>query len=282
MTERRFELRDSCPVCHTPATRSRHEGPEFRRCSRCDLRYRTQVMISDSRQSWDADYYSDPRIVEHHARRMSAFHEIERVLHRFVPGRGRLLDLGCGLGVFLEIAEGAGWEVVGVEASAAAVEHARRRVRGRILHGDFLDLDERESFDAVTCLDVLRTAPRPMATLRRALRALRPGGVVAVRDTNGTWQARSRARSRSQSLAHQYAQQWPARTMAWTLAEAGFVDAVVLPSPVFLEGREPWPRLQLKRVLSVVSTAVYALSRRVIAPNVLAVARRPPAGDGSE
>ena len=48
---------------------------------------------------------------------------------------GRLLDVGCGNGLFLEKMRNLGWEVVGVETDEKAVEVARKRFGLDIYHG---------------------------------------------------------------------------------------------------------------------------------------------------
>jgi len=50
---------------------------------------------------------------------------------------GRLLEVGCGEGDFLELAEAAGWNVAGIEYSQAACDQARQRLKsGRIICGE--------------------------------------------------------------------------------------------------------------------------------------------------
>jgi len=48
-----------------------------------------------------------------------------------------LLEIGCGEGDFLELAETSGWNVTGIEYSQAACEQARQRLKsGQILSGE--------------------------------------------------------------------------------------------------------------------------------------------------
>ncbi len=42
---------------------------------------------------------------------------------------GRLLDIGCGYGFFLKIAEEKGWEAVGVDLDPKGVAYAKERLR---------------------------------------------------------------------------------------------------------------------------------------------------------
>jgi 2-polyprenyl-3-methyl-5-hydroxy-6-metoxy-1,4-benzoquinol methylase len=96
------------------------------------------------------------------------------------PSAPRLLDLGCGTGVFLDEARSAGFDVEGVEVSAYAADQAR--ARGLVVHGAPLDTIDFASadFDVVTLWDVIEHVPDPMATLEQAAAALRRGGVLAL------------------------------------------------------------------------------------------------------
>jgi SAM-dependent methyltransferase len=97
------------------------------------------------------------------------------------PGT-RLLDIGCGAGGALLVARQAGAEVAGLDASAAMVEEARRRLPGaRVEIGEMEELPFADaSFDAVTAFNALQFAANPVKVLRDARRVVRPAGVVAV------------------------------------------------------------------------------------------------------
>jgi SAM-dependent methyltransferase len=93
--------------------------------------------------------------------------------------KGRLLDHGCATGIFLQEAAGAGWDVMGVEASAAAREViARESPDLKVIAPDDLLGLPRHSFDAITMFDNFCYLHDPLGALRRFRALLRPGGVV--------------------------------------------------------------------------------------------------------
>ncbi len=104
-----------------------------------------------------------------------------RRIERWAGGRGRLLDVGCGRGLFLRRMRRAGWDVAGVEADAdvarAISETHGLDVRAGDPDGwDFPD----GSFDAVTFHHVLEHVPRPMDMIGRCRRLLRDGGLLVA------------------------------------------------------------------------------------------------------
>jgi 2-polyprenyl-3-methyl-5-hydroxy-6-metoxy-1,4-benzoquinol methylase len=96
-------------------------------------------------------------------------------------GEGRLLDFGCGGGSYLERMARQGWQVTGVDASAAAVARVRRdlgldAVVGSLPHPRFAA----ESFDVITMWHSLEHVHAPLDVLRHARRLLAPGGKLVV------------------------------------------------------------------------------------------------------
>ncbi|MEX2221172.1 MAG: class I SAM-dependent methyltransferase [Candidatus Rokuibacteriota bacterium] len=87
--------------------------------------------------------------------------------YRRLPGR--LLDVGCGTGVFVCAAQDGGWEATGVDASAWAVAMGGQRCpRARFRAGLLSEIDfPAGSFDVVTLWDVLEHVPRPVETLEK-------------------------------------------------------------------------------------------------------------------
>jgi 2-polyprenyl-3-methyl-5-hydroxy-6-metoxy-1,4-benzoquinol methylase len=96
----------------------------------------------------------------------------------------RLLDMGCGNGEFLLKARSAGWDVVGVDFDAKAVEVARsRRLDVRLGGVEKLDPAE-EQFDAITLAHVIEHVHHPLEMLKACYKLLRPGGFLWLETPN--------------------------------------------------------------------------------------------------
>jgi SAM-dependent methyltransferase len=97
--------------------------------------------------------------------------------------RGRLLDVGCGAGLFLRRMRDLGWEVSGVEPdpTAAAIAAQGFPVAVGTLEQARLPAGY---FDVVTMSHVIEHLPNPVTTLRECCRILKPGGVLLIYTPN--------------------------------------------------------------------------------------------------
>jgi 2-polyprenyl-3-methyl-5-hydroxy-6-metoxy-1,4-benzoquinol methylase len=106
---------------------------------------------------------------------------------------GRLLDVGCGLGYFVEgIRRHSGWSVSGVEFSAEAVAHARGHLQLDVHQGELAECGfPPHSFDFIHVNNVLEHVRDPRGFLTEARRLLKPGGLFYLSVPNGVVDCRN-------------------------------------------------------------------------------------------
>lgn len=107
---------------------------------------------------------------------------------RFLPAvpNGRLLDVGCGSGEWLQTMRGLGWQGEGVDFDEAAVKVGRQRglaVRcGTVQQQNYPS----ESFDAIILNHVIEHVPEPVGTVSECRRILKRGGKLVLCTPNSS------------------------------------------------------------------------------------------------
>lgn len=105
---------------------------------------------------------------------------IERL--RLNPRKVRLLDIGCGGGVFLSALKDQGVKARGLEINPAQVRYCQNI--GLEVTGTPLSEELDRSYDVITMFDVLEHLSEPVATIREAQRKLKPGGYLIAYTPN--------------------------------------------------------------------------------------------------
>jgi 2-polyprenyl-6-hydroxyphenyl methylase/3-demethylubiquinone-9 3-methyltransferase len=104
----------------------------------------------------------------------------------------RVLDVGCGGGILSDSMARKGAQVVGIDlankalrvAQLHALEANTPNVEYREVSVEALALQEPESFDAVTCMEMLEHVPDPESVIRACSRLVKPQGHVFISTIN--------------------------------------------------------------------------------------------------
>lgn len=178
----------ACPGCRSEGTHRNLEsrGPSDRlECGSCGLQFwwplaRASAEWYGMHGTTTADW-CDSLVRPGH----------QRFLTRPPLRSGRLLDIGCGHGLFLSLArDKGGIDAWGLDWDIRAVEFGRQYRRLEHLYAQSIEgfqAAERVGlFDAVTIFEVLEHQDDPAAFLNRAAAVLKPGGVLAGSVPNRT------------------------------------------------------------------------------------------------
>jgi SAM-dependent methyltransferase len=94
---------------------------------------------------------------------------------------GTLLDMGCSSGAFLESLKGEEWRLHGIEMSTEFAKIAEAKSGAKVFVGDILEAPfRRESFDVITCFDVLEHLYEPRRVMAKVGEWLKPSGIFYV------------------------------------------------------------------------------------------------------
>lgn len=185
----RFErIQRACPVCEERDFNKifSKAGLEFVKCRGCGLVYINPQPTDDEISAlYSKDYYkpwgldTDSSAVAE--MKIATFDDKLSVVERFAK-KGRVLDIGCATGFFLEAANKKGWEVFGVEISPYSAAIAQERFgKDRVFNGPLEAASyPEESFDAVFMSDLVEHIKELDPFLREVFRIVRTNGVIAI------------------------------------------------------------------------------------------------------
>lgn len=114
------------------------------------------------------------------------FEDKRNTLEQLLPSDSRrILDIGCGNGLFLKYYQRHGWEVMGIEPSTAMAKYAEE-IGIPVINNAIENIvpDSLEKFDVVNLSFVLEHVSDPKAVLSWANSVLNPGGVVLIEVPN--------------------------------------------------------------------------------------------------
>ncbi len=110
---------------------------------------------------------------------------VESVLPLLPEIPGTLLDVGCGVGALVSLANKIGWNAVGVDTSPKAVELAKKELNLDILSDRLENCSFKpESFDVIVLLAVLEHVFEPLTMMKQVKSLLKPGGTVIFSTPN--------------------------------------------------------------------------------------------------
>ena len=201
-------------------------------------------------------------------------------------GSGRLIEVGCGEGDFLVLAEADGWQVTGVEYSPDACKKARQRLKhGDVLCGELQPAGlAAEQFDLCVISDVLEHVRCPLDFLQEIHRVLKPGGTLFVATPSiDSWSARF-LRQKWMEFKTEHLIYFDRQTLQTALFKSGFRDVIVQPGWKILNfdyvkkhfERFPVPVITpaLKFGARILPKGAQLRHRRVVASGILAFSRK--------
>lgn len=153
---------------------------QINRCLGCGLVYSSPIF---DRHEVEALYAESPHgnvVAGEEGNVRRTMRHYYRLARPFLPGRHRILDIGCDVGFLLDIAREDGFqELYGIEPVPTAARVAAT-VPGAVVSGEFYEqvVYPAGHFDLISLVHVLDHLIDPLEALARALVQLRPGGII--------------------------------------------------------------------------------------------------------
>jgi len=155
---------------------------EFVECSKCGLIYQNPRPTSASIAKYYPESYSPHHKKGYFGKILRDFSYEKKCVLDYLQS-GKLLDVGCASGYFLNIMQKSSMlDVTGVELSPIASQKARDDFGVNVFTGDLLSVNfPDEQYDVVTMWNVLEHVYYPVDTICEVWRILKPGGYFVVR-----------------------------------------------------------------------------------------------------
>lgn len=230
--------RPPCPLCSTRDVAVQGVSfPPYRavRC-RCGFWYLSpRLAETEMHRTYRDDRYFEGEglgyssyLAQEPTLRRTFVHLLDTLERRSMTG-GRLLEVGCAYGFFLDEARGRFDRCEGTELSEAAAHAAESRV-DRVRLGGLEQLAPDERFDVAACIHVIEHVYDPLAFVRRIREHLSPGGflILATPDMGGFWR-RLQGRRWPFYKMPEHVTYFDRRSLARLLELGGYVDVQPLP-----------------------------------------------------
>lgn len=173
---------ESCDLCQRPGVFYAHAG-RYRvlRCRRCGLLWTDPLAYQDTPRD-TSDRVAQIYLAHAEAQAKRFRHQLDLTISKAGwsdTDRLRVLEVGTGLGFFLDVCEERGIAAEGCDIDARRVEYANRR-RQRVRLGTLDASYDAAAFDAVFAFNLIEHLAHPRDFLSQARRVLKPGGVLAL------------------------------------------------------------------------------------------------------
>jgi SAM-dependent methyltransferase len=242
------------PLLRTP------QGYHVVRCAGCGLLYRNPGVRPERLGDLYAGRYGRFLTGEYARDRERRY---RLVMDAFAPlfadgGGRRLLDFGCGAGLFLELASERGFEGYGVDLSRDAVQRARERPSGAHAYfGAPRDVPEIAAggFDLVTMWSVLAHLATPVEDLRLLRSLLTGDGALLILTVNANSLLLKANGRRWSGFTPNHLKFYSPSTLPLLLRRAGFAAVVMRPmaNDLVEAGVAPLSARQERRLRGVVA-----------------------------
>lgn len=198
---------------------------DVRECINCGLVFVTPLPeISKLKDHYSDFFFTEKFDYVESGKIWERFYELNLEYIERIKNKGRLLEIGCGLGHFLSIAKRKGWDASGVELSEFASNYAKEQFGLNIFNGllekaKFPD----NHFDVVALWATLEHLIDPVKELIEICRILSPGGLLVLSvPNNNSFHTRVLGMQNTDMKHFEHNYQFPFNTLKILLDKTGF------------------------------------------------------------
>ena len=173
---------NKCLICNSKAfiNLDDYADHHLSRCKECGFVFAKKIPSSAELEEHYKGYgrndYLSPITIKRYNELLNTFEKYRKT--------NKLLDVGCGIGYFLEVAKDRGWDVYGTEYTDEAIQICSSK--GINMEKGILNPNnyESEEFDIITSFEVIEHINNPIDELTNFHKLLRKEGLVYVTTPN--------------------------------------------------------------------------------------------------
>jgi 2-polyprenyl-3-methyl-5-hydroxy-6-metoxy-1,4-benzoquinol methylase len=195
---------EECWYCHSQkfSPRYQYEDCAIYRCKTCDFMWLyPRPVLEDLKLVYDQNYFANQNFFENKneylygyndylAERFNKQYSYSNLVKEFKNKFDRTrtgkkeqlkwLDIGCGLGLLLDVAFDNHFEPAGVEFNPSAVEFIKSKYTFEIHQGDLLDVEFPKKYDVISVMDVIEHFVDPITVMKYLRKYINEGGYCVL------------------------------------------------------------------------------------------------------
>lgn len=161
------------------------DGFKIMKCNKCGLVFRNAVLSpQEISQLYSSDYFNKEQedyFLKNEEIKIKDFTKRIGEIEELYKTKGKLLDIGSGLGTFLNICQKRGWQAYGEDVSEYAASYVQEKLGLKVYEGKLSDLElPNNCFDIITLWDVIEHSENPSVLLKEIYRILKKDGLVVA------------------------------------------------------------------------------------------------------
>ena len=187
----------NCNICSSDNYRQIYSIVDYKivECLICGFKYLNPSPTQTPYDIYEEEYYTgncskkdtynvtgwDYFVSEHYSALCHRSQKTVDVIENLVRP-GNILDIGCGIGIFLAEARNRGWSAYGFDTSEFAINYAKNKLGlENVKKMDVQDIDyQKNSFDVITMFHVIEHVLYPKELLKKCYTLLKPGGILLM------------------------------------------------------------------------------------------------------
>jgi 2-polyprenyl-3-methyl-5-hydroxy-6-metoxy-1,4-benzoquinol methylase len=194
---------NQCPVCNSTEVKKELKvkdhsvsGEEFEvwECHSCSLRFTQDIPDEQAIGLYyqSADYISHTNTNKgqlnkiYQRVRKHTLEQKARLIISLTTEKGSVLDIGAGIGAFLNVMRQKGWKVGGIEPDMGARRTAKELFSLELMEIGYFESLNNDSYDAITLWHVLEHVHQLHPYIEKLKQLLKPGGKIFIAVPNYT------------------------------------------------------------------------------------------------